>query len=187
MLRSALPLLLAVVLLASCSERPAAFRGTVLPGVEWGGNFVLTAHDGKRFDTATMTGKVQVLFFGFTHCPDICAPTLTKLTQVMKALGSDSNRVQILFVTVDPEHDTPAQLKKYLAGFDPAFIGLTGSVADTSAVARDHKIFTEAEGKNITHSGTVLVKDNRGRLKLVMNEAMSVEDMAHDLRLLLVQ
>ncbi len=181
------PVVLFVAVLTACSDTPPPFKGTAVPAVEWGGNFVLTAHDGKRFDTATLNGKVQVLFFGFTHCPDICAPTLAKLAQVMKALGPDRERVQVLFVTVDPEHDTPAQLKKYLAGFDPGFIGLTGSVGETLAVSRDHKIFAEAEGSTITHSGSLLVKDRRGRLKLVMNESLSAQDMAHDLKLLLSQ
>ena len=176
-----------ITLLAACSETPPPFKSTVVPPVEWGGNFALTAQDGKRFDTAALNGKVQVLFFGFTHCPDICAPTLAKLAQVMKALGPDSSRVQVLFVTVDPEHDTPAQLKKYLAGFDPAFIGLTGSVTESLAVQRDHKIFSEAEEKSITHTSSVMVKDTRGRLKLVMNENLSVQDMVDDLRLLLRQ
>jgi len=89
--------------------------------------------------------------------------------------------------SVDPEHDTPSQLKKYLAGFDTAFIGLTGSVSDSLAVQRDHKIFAEGKDSTISHSGTVLVKDRKGRLRLVMNESMSVEEMAHDLKLLLRQ
>jgi protein SCO1 len=181
------PVVLFAAVLAGCSDTPPPFKATAVPGVEWGGNFTLTAQDGKRFDTATLNGKLQVLFFGFTHCPDICAPTLTKLTQAMKALGSDSQRVQVLFITVDPEHDTPAQLKKYLAGFDPGFIGLTGTASEAQAVSRDHKIFSQADGKNITHTGSLLVKDRRGRLKLVMNESLSAQDMAHDLRLLLAQ
>jgi protein SCO1/2 len=176
-----------VMALAGCSETPPPFKSTVVPPVEWGGNFVMTAQDGKRFDTATLNGKVQVVFFGFTHCPDICAPTLARLAQVMKALGPDSSRVQVLFVSVDPEHDTPAQLKKYLAGFEPGFIGLTGSVSESLAVQRDHKIFSEAEAQTITHTSSVMVKDKKGKLRLVMNESMSVPDMAHDLKLLINQ
>jgi protein SCO1/2 len=180
-------ILVFLVLFTACSETPPPFKSTVVPPVEWGGNFVMTAQDGKRFDTATLAGKVQVLFFGFTHCPDICAPTLARLAQVMKALGPDSSRVQVLFVSVDPEHDTPAQLKKYLAGFDSSFIGLTGSVGESLTVQRDHKIFSEAEEQTITHTSSVMVKDKKGKLRLVMNESLSVQDMAHDLRLLINQ
>lgn len=182
-MRIIFPLLL--ILLASCSESPPAYRSTMVPAVEWGKDFVLTAQDGRRFDTASLNGKVQVLFFGFTHCPDICAPTLAKLVQVSKALGADAPRVQVLFVTVDPEHDTPPQLRTFLGKFDPSFIGLTGSAAETQAVARDHKIFSQAGKDSISHSGTLLAKDARGRLRLVMSESLSVQDLAHDLRLLL--
>lgn len=181
------PFIVFLTLFAGCNQTPPPFKSTVVPPVEWGGNFKLTAHDGKPFDTAALAGKVQVLFFGFTHCPDICAPTLARLAQVKKALGPDSSRVQVLFVTVDPEHDTPVQLKKYLAGFDTTFIGLTGSVTETLAVQRDHKIFSEAEGSTFTHTSSLMVKDKQGRLKLVMNESLSVQEMADDLRLLISQ
>jgi len=187
MLRSAFPLLLAAVLLASCSERPPAFRATALPGVEWGGDFTLTSHRGTPLDTASLRGKLQVLFFGFTHCPDICAPTLVKLAQATRALGADGQRVQVLFVTVDPDHDTPPQLAAFLAKIDPAFIGLTGKADALKAVANDHKIYAQGSQGGITHSGSLLVKDASGRMRLVIPEAATVEDIVHDLRLLLRQ
>ncbi len=185
MLRSAFSLLLAAVLLASCSDRPAAFRGTALPGVEWGGDFTLTSHRGTPLDTASLRGRVQVLFFGFTHCPDICAPTLVKLAQATKALGTDGQRVQVLFITVDPDHDTPSQLAAFLSKIDPAFIGLTGKPEALKAVAHDHKIYAQGSQNGITHSGSLLVKDAGGRMRLVIPESATVEDIVHDLRLVL--
>lgn len=190
MVRVSLPRLLAllmVALTAACNESPPPFRSTALPDVEWGRDFTLTSHRGERFDTATLRGKVQVLFFGFTHCPDICAPMLVKLAQANKVLGEDSQRVQVLFVTVDPDHDTPKQLAGFLAAFDPAFIGLTGKAGELMAVARDHKIYAEGAEGGIVHSGNLLVKDGRGQLRLVIPESAPVEDIVHDLRLLLRQ
>jgi len=171
--------------LIACSENPPPFRATAVPGVEWGREFTLTSHRGERLDTATLHGKVQVLFFGFTHCPDICAPTLAKLAQVNKVLGEDSKRVQVLFITVDPDHDTPAQLAKFLPAFDPSFIGLTGKAGELMAVAREHKVYAEGAGESIAHTGNLLVKDTHGKMRLIVAESASVDDIAHDLRLLI--
>ncbi len=180
-----LAVLLVLGLSAACSDSPPAFRGTAVPDVNWGKDFTLTTQRGTPLDTASLRGKLQVLFFGFTHCPDICAPTLVKLAQANKALGEDSKRVQVLFVTVDPEHDTPRQLAGFLPAFDAAFIGLTGRADELMAVAREHKIYAEGSKGSIAHSGKLLVKDGRGRMRLVIPESASVEDIVHDLRLLL--
>jgi len=172
-------------LIAACSDSPPPFRSTAVPGVDWGKDFTLTSHRGTPLDTTLLRSKLQVLFFGFAHCPDICAPTLAKLAQANKALGEDSKRVQVLFVTVDPNHDTPQQLAGFLPNFDPSFIGLTGKAGEPLAVARDHKIYAEGAAGSIAHSGNLLVKDGRGRVRLIMPESASVEDIVHDLRLLL--
>ena len=172
-------------LLVSCNKAPPAFRNTVVDGAKWGKDFELTAHTGQKLRSADYQGKVQVLFFGYTHCPDICAPTLAKLAQVTKALGTDAQRVQVFFISVDPVHDTPQQLKKFLAGFDPSFIGLTGSPAALSAVATDHVVFfKQAQDGKVEHSGMLFVKDAQGRMRLLMKESAAIEDMLHDLRLL---
>ncbi len=175
------------LLLASCSKAPLPFRGTGLEGVKWGKDFELTAHTGQLLRTADYRGKVLVLFFGYTHCPDICAPTLAKLAQVTKALGADAQGVQVLFISVDPVHDTPAQLKKFLAGFDPRFIGLTGSADALGSIAADHVVFFQQDKKNpkrIEHTGMLFVKDAKGRIRLLMKESAPLDDMVHDLRLL---
>ncbi|HEY5682149.1 MAG TPA: SCO family protein, partial [Sulfuricaulis sp.] len=116
-----------------------------ITSVEWGGDFTLTAHTGKPVKGSNFIGKVVVMFFGYTHCPDICAPTLVKLDQVMKRLGEDAKNVQVLFITVDPGHDTVKQLAGFVPSFNPSFIGLTGSDKDIAAVASEYKV---AYGKN---------------------------------------
>lgn len=186
LLRALIALCLACALTA-CSKPPLPFRNTALEGVKWGKDFELTAHTGQRLRTIDYRGKLLVLFFGYTHCPDICAPTLAKLAQLSKALGEDAGRIQVLFISVDPEHDSPAQLKKFLAGFDPAFIGLTGTADELGAIAADHMVFfkqAKAAGR-VEHTGMLFVKDQKGRLRLLMKESAPLDDMLHDLRLLL--
>jgi protein SCO1/2 len=185
LLRAILALVLALAL-HGCSNEPLPFRSTALEGVKWGKDFELTAHTGQRLRTADYRGKVLVLFFGYTHCPDICTPALARLAQLSKALGEDSRRVQVLFISVDPEHDSPAQLKSFLAGFDPGFIGLTGTADELGAVAADHMVFfKQARNGRVEHTGMLFVKDTKGRMRLLMKDSAPLDDMLHDLRLLL--
>ena len=187
LIRALLALGLAFALTA-CSSEPPPFRSTALQGVKWGKDFELTAHTGQRLRSADYRGKVLVLFFGYTHCPDICAPALAKLAQLSKALGKDAGQVQVFFISVDPQHDTPDQLKKFLAGFDPAFIGLTGTADELGMVAADHMVFfKQAKGGLVEHTGMLFVKDKKGRMRLLMKESSPLDDMLHDLRLLLAE
>ena len=187
LLRALIALCLAFALTA-CSKQSQPFRSTALEGVKWGKDFELTAHSGQRLRSADYRGKVLVLFFGYTHCPDICVPALAKLAQLSKALGEDAGRVQVLFVSVDPEHDSPAQLKKFLAGFDPAFIGLTGTADELGTVAADHMVFfKQAKAGRVEHTGMLFVKDTKGRMRLLMKDSTPLDDMLHDLRLLLAE
>lgn len=176
--------------LAACT--PASpFKATDLGAVDWGGDFVLTAHTGSRVRVSDYRGKVVVMFFGYTHCPDICAPTLQKLALLMKRLGQDAGRVQVLFVTVDPRHDTPDRLAGYVPRFHPSFLGLTGTEQEIAAVAQDYKVAFQANPQSppghtlIDHFGGMMVKDATGKLRLLFKNDMPVEDMEHDLRLLL--
>jgi protein SCO1/2 len=176
------------VALAACSKQPLPFRNTVLEGAKWGTDFELTAHTGQPLRTIDHRGKVLVLFFGYTHCPDICAPTLAKLAQLSKALGEQARAVQVLFISVDPEHDSPAQLQKFLAGFDPSFVGLTGTPDALAVVAADHMVFFKQDkGGRVEHTGMLFVKDRQGRMRLLMKESTPLDDMLHDLRLLLAE
>jgi len=183
--------LLAVTLIAACSPARPAFRGTDLSGVDWGGDFTLVSQTGEPVSTEAFRGKVLILFFGYTHCTDICGPTLAKLAALQKQLGPDAGRVQVLFVTIDPQHDTPEQLARFLSDFDRRFIGLTGTPDRIAAVARDHKVgyvskpAATVAPAAIQHSGSVFVKDGTGKLRLLFKNDAPVADMAHDIRQLL--
>lgn len=184
-------LLAALVAFAACVPAKPVFKGTDISGVEWGGDFELTAHTGKRVKASDFQPKVVVLFFGYTHCPDICAPALAKLASLQRQLGADAERVQVLFVTVDPAHDTVKQLAGFVPKFHPSFLGLTGSAQEIAQVAQDYKVAYAANPKDasgqvlIDHSGGMMVKDATGKLRLLWRNEASVEDLAHDVRLLL--
>jgi protein SCO1/2 len=160
------------------------FKATDVHGVDWGGDFALTTHSGTPFKSSDVSGKLLVLFFGYTHCPDICAPTLVKLAQVQRRLEADAERVQVVFITVDPKHDNPAQLAGFVPSFHPSFIGLTGTESQIATVAKQYNVPSERE---MNHSGVILVKDMQGRMRLVIKNEASVDDILHDLRLLLRQ
>ena len=188
--RNRLFFFLLALLIVACTPAPT-FKSTDISGVEWGGDFTLTAHTGKPIKSSDFNGKVVIMFFGYTHCPDICAPTLVKLDQVVKRLGDDAKNVQVLFITVDPEHDTVKQLAGFIPPFNPSFIGLTGSDKEIAAVASEYKV---AYGKNlqskpgqvlVDHSTGILVKDRKGKLRLLVKNDVPVEDLEHDVRVLL--
>lgn len=162
-----------------------------ISGVEWGGDFTLTAHTGKPARVSDFSGKVVVMFFGYTHCPDVCAPTLVKLDQVVKRLGDEAKNVQVLFITVDPAHDTVQQLAGFIPPFNPSFIGLTGNDKEIAAVAAEYKV---AYGQNpqakpgqilVDHSTGILVKDKKGKLRLLVKNDIAVDDLESDIRVLL--
>lgn len=182
--------LLAAVL-AACSPDAPTFRSTDITGADFGKSLALTGHDGKPRTLEDFRGKVVVLFFGFTHCPDICPTTLADMAAVVKKLGPDAARVQVLFVTVDPERDTPEVLAKYVPAFDPAFLGLTGDLAATQRAAKEFKIFYEkrpggAPGAySVDHSAQSYVLDAKGQLRLFVRHDRIAQDLADDLRTLL--
>lgn len=178
------------LLLAACGGE-AKFNGTDITGVDYGKSFSLRGHDGKPRSLADFRGKVVVMFFGYTRCPDICPTTLADAAQAMKALGADADRVQVLFVTVDPERDTQEMLAQYVPAFDPRFLGLTGSAADIKRTAAEFKIFYEKrEGKapgayTMDHSAQSYVLDTQGRLRLFLRHDRLAEDLPADVRRLL--
>ena len=177
------------LLLAACSPEAPKFRSTDISGADFGKELALTGHDGKPRTLTDFRGRVVVLFFGFTHCPDICPTTLADVAAVMKKLGKDADRVQVLMVTVDPERDTPEVLSKYVPAFDPRFIGLYGDAVATQRAAKEFKIFYEkrkAGGSySVDHSGQSYVIDPQGRLRLFVRHDRIAQDLAEDLRALL--
>ena len=183
--------LLMTMFAAACSDEQSVFKTNDISGVNWGGDFSLINHDAVRVRASDFAGKVVLVFFGYTHCPDICSPTLTKLAGVRRALKpQERDQVQVLFVTVDPAHDTPAQLKSFIPRFDPSFIGLTGTPAEVAAVARDFKVGVHqasgtAGATKVDHSGSVFIKDTTGKLRAYANESTPADAIAHDVRVLL--
>jgi protein SCO1 len=182
-------ILLLALLVTACTPPAPAFKATDISGVDWGsGDFELTAHTGQRMKAADFKGKVVIMFFGFTHCPDVCPPTMAKLAVLMKRLGDDAQRVQVLFITVDPENDTVKQLAGFVPQFHPSFIGLTGSDKEIAAVASEYKVAYGKNPKNpalVDHSTGILVKDTKGKLRLLVKNDVPVEDLEHDVRVLL--
>lgn len=183
--------LLLALFIAACGADTPKFRSTDITGADFGKELALTGHDGKPRRLADFRGKAVVLSFGFAHCPDICPTTLADVAAALKKLGPDAARVQLLFVSVDPERDTPEVLAKYVPAFDPGFLGLTGDAAATQRAAKEFKIFYEkrpgsaAGAYTVDHSGQLYVLDVQGRLRLFVRHDRIAQDLAEDLRALL--
>lgn len=177
--------------LAGCSKDPAAaFEATDITGADIGGDFRLTGHDGKPHALADFKGKVVVLFFGYTHCPDVCPTTMSELAAAMKTLGERAAEVQVVFVTVDPERDTQALLAQYVPAFNLSFLGLTGTPAEVKSVADRYRIVFQKSGsddKNYTvdHSAGSYILDKAGKLRVFVNYGAGAKVFAHDIDLLL--
>ncbi len=186
--RSSLAVLLAA-LLAACQPVGPKFKSTDITGADYGKSLALTDHNGRPRTLADFRGKLVVLSFGFTHCPDICPTILADLAGVMKSLGKDAERVQVLFVTVDPERDTPELLAQYVAAFEPRFVGLHGDLAATRQTAKEFKVFFEKQptgsSYTVNHSSQSYVIDAQGRLRLFVRHDRIAADLADDLRILL--
>jgi protein SCO1 len=177
-------------LLAGCDGSPQ-FKSTDITGAPYGKTLELTDHTGKPRRLEDFRGKAVVLFFGFTHCPDVCPTTLADIAQAIKELGPDADRVQVLLVTVDPERDTPESLGKYVSAFDPRFLGLRGDLDATKKVAAEFKIYFEkaktGASYTVNHSTQSYVIDPRGRLRLLVRHDRIAQDLAPDLRTVLRQ
>ena len=177
--------------LTGCESKPV-FNALDITGIEgYGNDFRLTDHTGRVRTMADFRGKVVVMFFGYTQCPDVCPTTLSEMRQVMKILDTDAQRLQVLFVTLDPARDTPELLANYVPSFNPAFLGLYGDRAATEKVAKDFKIFYRVSaGKTagsytVDHSAASLVFDPQGRLRLFINFGLGADKIAPDIKKLL--
>jgi protein SCO1/2 len=177
--------------LMGCSQEGARFRASDVTGASFGRDFALTDPTGKTRTLADYRGKAVVVFFGYTQCPDACPTTLGALAEAMKQLGPDADRVQVLFVTVDPERDTPALLAQYAPAFDPRFVGLHGDAAATEGVAKEFKIIYQTQPGDtpatytVDHSTGTFIFDPQGRLRLYVSHGQGPDVFAHDLRELL--
>jgi protein SCO1 len=182
------------LLLAGCDKlpgQPQSFKNTDLTGLDYAKDFALTDHTGKPRTLADFKGKVVVVFFGFTHCPDVCPTTLAEMAGVMKALGPQADDVQVLMVTVDPERDTQQLLAEYVPAFDKRFIGLRGTPEQTAAVAKEFKVFyAKVPGKEpgsytMDHTAASYVFDRNGKVRLFVRYGQGVEPLVHDIKQLL--
>jgi len=179
------------LLLAACKPAAVALRNTDLTGATFGRGFDLSDHHGQRRSLADFRGKVVVLFFGYTSCPDICPTTLTRLAEVMKVLGPQAAKVQVLFVTLDPERDSAERLKDFVPWFNPGFLGLRGDAGQIKAVTEEFRVFSARRevgselGYVLDHSSGAYVFDPAGKLRLYVKDTASVEDIVADIRQLL--
>ena len=187
---------LATPWLAACDRAPgggAPFKAVDITGAEYAKDFDLPDASGQRRRLADFKGKVTVVFFGFTQCPDVCPTTMLELAAVKKALGADGARVQGVFITIDPERDTPELLKAYVANFGGDFVALRGTPEETRAAAKHFKVFyAKVPGKTDTsysmdHTAASYVFDVRGRVRLFTRYGTGAEALTHDIKLLLAQ
>jgi protein SCO1/2 len=179
---------------SGCGGDPAGrkFELTDVTGAPFGKRFDLADHNGQRRTLDDFKGKIVVVFFGFTHCPDACPTTLAELANVAQALGPDANRFQVLVVTVDPARDTPDVLRKYVTAFNPAFLGLTGTPEQIAATAKEFKVYFQKQPQpggdyTVDHSAGTFVFDKQGRLRLFGQYGAGAKALLHDIRILLAE
>ena len=186
-------LLACVAGLAACSPDKPQFRAIDITGAEYARDFNLTDHNGQPRSIKDFAGKVVVVFFGFTQCPDVCPTALAELAEVKRMLGKDGDKLQGIFVTVDPERDTPEVLKGYMANFDPSFLALRGTAEQLAAMAKDYKVYyKKVDGKTPTsytmdHSAGSYVYDPAGRLRIYNRYGSGAQALAADVKVLLAE
>ncbi|MDO4723212.1 MAG: SCO family protein [Comamonadaceae bacterium] len=179
--------------LAGCtgSEPAAKFHTLDISGVDYAKGFSMPDAHGQQRSLADFAGKVVFVYFGFAQCPDICPTTMLEMAEVKKLLGEDGDKLQIVFVTVDPERDTPEVMRAYMESFDPQAVALVGSAEQVAAMARDFKVFYEKkpggtpDTYTIDHSASGYMYDPQGRLRLYVRYGTPVDQIAADARLLL--
>lgn len=177
-------------LMTACTQKQA-FINTDITGLDFAQNFALADYNGKPRTLADFKGKAALVFFGYTHCPDVCPTTMAEMATVMQELGPQANRLQVLFITLDPERDTPALLAQYVPAFDKRFLGLYGDAATTAKVAKDFKVFYQkVPGKNpgsytIDHTAGSYLFDPQGRVRVFVRHDQGAAPIVHDVKLLL--
>ena len=185
----------AVLGLVGCGESKTKFNAMDVTGAPWGQTYSLPDLTGQVRTPADFPGKVTAVFFGFMYCPDACPTHLTKMGEVRKALGPRGDQLQLVFITVDPERDTPEKLRQYLNSFDPSIVGLRGTPEQVQAIAKDFRVFykkveTKASAKDpmaytIDHTTFTYIFDGQGKLRLVIPHDLATEKIAADFQHLL--
>ena len=193
-MKKLLALLAFALLLAGCDKinnRPVAFQNTDLTGLDYAKDFALTDHHGKPRTLADFKGKVVIMFFGYTQCPDVCPTTMVEMANVVKELGPSGKDVQVLFVTIDPERDTQELLAQYVPAFNPTFLGLYGDAAATARTAKEFKVFyakvpgSTPQNYSMDHTAGSYVFDRNGQVRLFLRHGKGAASIVPDLRQLL--
>lgn len=182
----------AVLALAACQAEPRPeFLATDITGAEFARDFSLVDHNGQTRALADFRGKAVAIFFGYTHCPDVCPTTLSDFAAALRQLGPDAERVQVIFVTVDPERDTPELLRQYVPAFNPGFLGMSSDPETLKQLAKEFKIVYQKTAVKapddylIDHSAGTYVYDPQGKLRLLVPYGSSPDVIARDLQTLL--
>jgi protein SCO1/2 len=179
--------------LTACGDKGPAFKGSDIAGTNLGKDWALTDFNGKPRTLASFAGKVVVVFFGYTQCPDVCPTSLAELADVMHKLGPDADKVQVLFITVDPDRDTAEILKEYATAFDSRFLALRGTAEETRKAAAAFKAYyAKVPGKSgaaddytMDHTAAFYLFDTKGDARVLAKHDASADDLAHDIELLL--
>jgi protein SCO1 len=177
--------------LVACSAEKPQFKSIDLTGADYAKGFALTDHNGKPRTLQDFAGKVVVVFFGFTQCPDVCPASMAELAEVKKLLGPDGDKLQAIFITVDPERDTSEVLKAYMGNFDPTFVALRPTLAELPEFAKSYKVFyKKVEGRtassySMDHSAGSYVYDAKGQIRLYNRYGSGAEALASDIKLLM--
>ena len=183
----------AVFTLAGCqpAPQPPAFQATDITGAAFARDFRLTDHNGQDRTLADFRGKVVAVFFGYIHCPDVCPTTLSDFALALKQMGPLAGRVQVIFVTVDPQRDTPDVLKQFVPAFDPGFLGMATDAESLRQLAKEYKVVYQktsvkaADDYLIDHSAGTYIYDPQGNLRLLMPYGSTPDAIAKDLTALL--
>lgn len=184
-------LALLAMALAACAPPKARFQASDITGSDFGHDFALTDFNGKPRTLEDFRGKVVVMFFGYTHCPDVCPTTLAELAQTMQRLGADADKVQVLFITVDPARDTAELLRQYVPAFDKRFLGLRGDADALAATAKEYKVIYQKQpgtapgSYSMDHSAGTYIYDTNGRLRLYVSYGQGTDVFVHDIKALL--
>jgi protein SCO1/2 len=171
-------------------QKPENFRGTLYNPAQPAPEFTLARADGQPFRLSAEKGKLVFLFFGYTSCPDVCPTTMADLRQVRQAVGTNADQFDVVFITVDPDRDTPEKIQKYASAFDPGFVGLSGSIDELQPVWTAYGVYRKIEAStssadySVTHSSLLYLIDQEGKLRLSYSFGISPDDIAHDVNLL---
>ena len=183
--------LLALTACEKSQSPKVPFANTDITGLDYAKGFALTDHNGKPRTLADFKGKVVVVFFGYTQCPDVCPTTLSELAGIKKALGSEAERLQVIFITLDPQRDTPELMAGFVPAFDSSFLGLWGEQAVIDKVAKDFKVFAQkvpskdSKSYTIDHTAGSYVFDDQGRIRLFVRHGQGGDGLQKDLQRLL--